>query len=108
MTLCEDLIIEEGRVATLTCDQTWTTYADARQIAGDLLVVVDTRTGEQINAVVYDEDGKRKIGILRQRMVWDVPANPAVDATSSLAFEIPDALPGLAKEIAGVYKRFKK
>ena len=104
----EELTIGEGRFATLTCEQAWTTHAAGRRIVGDLLVVVDNTTGSEIDAVIYDDDGKRKVGILRQRVVWVVSKNPAVDSTSSIAFEIPDARPDQEKEILGVYERFRK
>jgi hypothetical protein len=108
MARYEELAVEDGRVASLTRDQTWTTHADKRHIAGDLLVVSDNSTGSRVEAVVYEQDGKRKFGILRRVIVWEGTGNPAVDATSSDAVEIPDALPNQAEELARVYGRFKR
>ena len=108
MSSCEELTIEYGRIATLTRDQTWTTHTAKLQIAGDLLVIAEHSTGSQIDAVVYERDGERKIGILKQVVVWEGTKNPALNPTSSDACEIPDASPDHAQELWAVYERFKK
>lgn len=108
MSRHEELTIEDGRVATLTRNQTWTTHAAQVQIVGDLLVVADDRTGSQVDAIVYNQNGKRKIGILKQVVVWERTKNPALDPTSFDAFEIPDALPDQAEELWSVYERFQQ
>lgn len=107
MSSYEELTIEDGRIATLTRDQTWTTHTARLHIAGDLLVLADNSTGSQIDAVVYERDGKRKIGILKQVIVWEGTKNPALDPTSYDAFEIPEASADEAKELGAVYERFR-
>jgi len=104
----DELKLDDGRVATLLRNQTWITNAAKRHIAGDLMVVVDKSTGSQIDAVIYEEGGKRRVGILKHVVVWTDTKNPALNATSYNAFEIPDVSPDQSKKLIGIYERFKK
>jgi hypothetical protein len=107
MTTHEDLTLADGRTASLTRNQDWTTNATKRHVAGDLLVVVDNQTGSQIEAVIYNEEGRQKVGALKRIILWQGTENPALDATSSDGFEIVEIRFKQAEELLAIYGLFK-
>lgn len=107
MTTDNELTLEDGRIASLTRNQDWTTNAENRHVAGDLLVVIDNQTGDRIEAVIHDEDGKRKVGTLKRVVVWERVENPALDAASSDGVEIVEVRSNRAEELLAIYDRFR-